>query len=93
MRYSNVILTDDNFDDELEKVCDFAKLDLGSYNSFVEKLPIGFKLQYNDNIEEWINNYGSFSSKSSDFQQAYQKGQLAYEFWNGFMILDYEVLL
>lgn len=93
MKYSNIILTDDNFDEELEKLCDFTKINTDSYSSFVKELPDEFKLQYNDEKEEWINNIGSYPSKGSDFKQAYQRGQLAYEFENGFIVLDYEVLL
>ena len=93
MKYSNIILTDDNFDEELEKLCDFARVSTDTYNSFVEKLSNKFRLQYNNEKEEWINNVGVYPSKGSDFKQAYQRGQLAYEFVNGFIILDYEVLL
>lgn len=93
MKYSNIILTDDNFDEELEKLCDFRKINTDYYNSFVKKLSDEFLVQYNNKKEEWINNIGIYPNKGSDFKQAYQRGQLAYEFGNGFIILDYEVLL
>ena len=92
MRYSNVILTDDNFDEELEKLCDFAGISIDCYSSFVNNIE-DFILQENNEREEWIKVYGSFPNKSSNYEQAYQKGQLAYEFYNGFIIFDYEVLL
>lgn len=93
MKYSSTILTDSNFDEELENLCKFTKLSEDSYNSFIDNLDDNFKLQYNNNKEEWIKVFGSFPSKGTDFKQAYQKGQLAYEFGNGFIILDYDVLL
>ena len=92
MKYSNVILTDDNFDEELENLCEFAKVSICDYNSFVVSIE-GFKLQENNQKEEWIKIHGSFPDKGSDFKQAYQRGQLAYEFGNGFIILDYEILI
>jgi hypothetical protein len=93
MKYSNIVLTDDNFDEELEKLCDFVKINTDSYNSFVKTLSYEFIIQYNEEKEEWINNNGVYPSKGSGFKQAYQRGQLAYEYGNGFIILDYEVLL
>lgn len=92
MRYSNVILTDDNFDEELEKLCDFTGIPTDCYNSFVDNIE-GFELQENNKKEEWIKTYGSFPDKGSDYRQAHQRGQLAYEFGNGFIVFDYEVLL
>lgn len=90
--YRDVLLTDDNFDEELEKLCEFTGLDLGSYNSFVHKLDDDFSLQMNNSKEEWIH-HKTLSNKGSDFKQAIQKGQLAYEFRNGFIVLDYEEVL
>lgn len=90
--YSSIVLTDDNFDDELEKLCASIKLNLNSSNSFVDKLEEDFELQNNNGKEEWIR-CETIPNISSDCRQVYQKGQLAYEFANGFIVLDYEVLL
>lgn len=92
MAYFQVVLTDDNFDEELEKLCKYVGLPYSSYNSFAEKLDDDFSLQVNNGVEEWIKSE-VYPNKGSDFRQAYQVGQLAYEFSNGFIILDYETLL
>ena len=49
-------------------------------------------MQYNNGIEEWLR-YGGYPNKGSDFRQAYQIGQVAYEFGNGFIVLNYENIL
>ena len=90
--YSEAIVTDDNFDKELEELCELMECDPNSYNSFIEKLDDNFSLQINNGKEEWICSK-NVSNKGSDFKQAYQKGQVAYEFGNGFIVIDYEVVL
>lgn len=90
--YSQTILTDSNFDEELEKLCASVGVNPSSYNSFVDKLDDNFELQMNDGKEEWIRSR-VVPNIGSDYRQAYQKGQIAYEFGNGFIILDFEVLL
>ncbi len=92
MRYSNVILTDDNFDEEFEKLCELMGYTYESYENFVEELEEDFNMQYNNGIEEWLR-YGVYPNKGSDFRQAYQIGQVAYEFGNGFIVLNYETIL
>ena len=90
--YSQTILTDSNFDEELEKLCTSVGANQSSYNSFVDKLDDGFELQMNDGKEEWVRSR-VVPDIESDCRQAHQKGQLAYEFGNGFIVLDFEVLL
>ena len=92
MKYSNTILTDDNFDEELEKLCSKININYIEYESFFKKLPKDFTLQNNNGIDEWIS-YSINPDFSSDCKQAYQKGYLAYEFGNGFMVFNFEVVL
>lgn len=63
-----------------------------SYNTFVDELDNNFSLQINKGKEEWIKSE-VFANKGSDFKQSFQIGQLAYQFANGFMLFDYEVIL
>lgn len=91
MKYSNVILTDDNFDTELEKLSEI--IHFNNYDSFVDKLDDKFKCQTHPlGFEEWIT-YITYPSMGADCKQAYQKGELAYQFSNGFIVLNYETLL
>ena len=92
MKYSNTILTDDNFDEELEKLCSKININYIEYESFFKKLPKYFTLQNNNGIDEWIS-YSINPDFSSDCKQAYQKGYLAYEFGNDFMVFNFEVVL
>ena len=93
MRYSNVFLTDTNFDDELEKLSEIVGIHFNNYDSFVESLDNKFMCQTHTlGFEEWIIS-GVYPSVGSDYKQAYQKGKLAYEFANGFIIFDFEILL
>jgi hypothetical protein len=93
MKYSEVILTDDNFDTELEKLSEIVGIHFNNYDNFVEKLNNNFKRQTHPlGFEEWIT-YSIYPSIGSDCSQAYQKGKLAYQFGNGFIILDFEILL
>jgi len=93
MKYSNVILNDDNFDEEFEHLCEIVKLPYSSYENFIDKLPNHYTKQIHSNgFDEWIC-CKTIPNKGSDFKQAYQVGTLAYEFKNGFIILNFETLL
>lgn len=92
MKYSNLILTDDNFDEELEKLCKKINISNTQYDSFESKLTKDFYKQNNEGVEEWIS-YGVFPKVCCGCIQAYQKGYLAYEFGNGFIIFNFETVL
>jgi hypothetical protein len=93
MKYSNEILTDNNFDKELETLCDTIGIHHNNYDNFVASLPDGYTKQiHTHGFEEWVNGK-TLPNKGSDFKQAYQVGQLAYEFGNGFILLNFETLL
>jgi hypothetical protein len=91
-RYSNVIITDDNFDEELEKLCDVIDMPYGRYETFTEKLDDGFTKQKNEHgFDEWIKS--SIVNRSAGISEATQTGQLAYEFGNGFVVLNFETII
>lgn len=93
MQYSEVILTDENFDIELEKLSEIIGIHFNNYDNFIERLDDKFRCQKHPlGFEEWITS-GTYPSIGSDCSQAYQKGKLAYQFGNGFIVLDFELLL
>ena len=93
MKYSNVPLTDDNFDTELDKLSEIAGIHLNSYDDFVDKLDDKFHCQTHPlGFEEWIT-CGIYPDVSSDCSQVCQKGKLAYQFGNGFIIFDFKEFL
>lgn len=93
MKYSNTILFDNNFDKELELLCDTVGIPYSNYENFAATLPDGYIKQTNTNgFEEWIN-CKTVPDKGSDFKQARQVGTLAYEFGNGFIVLSFETIL
>lgn len=84
--YSNIILTDDNFDENLEMICDTMGVSQECYESFESTLDDSFTFQYNNNIKEWISSNGCISSKCG--LKATQSYKIAYEFANGFMVFN-----
>lgn len=93
MKYSNVSLNDDNFDKELECLCLIIGCSYNNYENFVTTLSNDYIKQTHVNgFEEWICSK-TIPNKGSDFKQAFQVGTLAYEFGNGFIILNFETIL
>jgi len=93
MKYSESIITDDNFDCELEKLSETVGIHFNNYNSFVEKLDDKFRCQTHPlGFDEWLT-YKTYPSIGSNCRQARQSGKLAYEFGNGFMVLEFDILL
>lgn len=93
MKYSNKILSDDNFDDEVEKLAEIIGIPHTNYDCFLEKLDNGFEVQNHDlGFEEWIN-YQTIPGVGGGCLQAYQTGKLAYEFANGFIVMNFETIL
>lgn len=90
IKYSNVILSDDNFDEELEKLCDSLKVPYDRYLDFVEKLDNTYSKQNNSlGFEEWVNQKVKphYNPMGNVYPHIY--GKLAYEFANGFIVLYY----
>lgn len=91
MKYSNTILTDDNFDEEIEKLASVIGIPFVNYEGFVDTLTPSYKCQIHEKgFEEWAM---CVTCPSVGTAEAYQKGYLAYEFGNGFVIFNFEVLL
>lgn len=94
MKYSETILTDDNFDDELEKLLNVIGKCGKEYDGFVDKLDDSFKKQENElGFEEWIKTtkglHMDISAMHAGVSQACKEGKIAYEFGNGFIILNF----
>lgn len=94
MKYSETILTDDNFDDELEKLLNTIGECGIEWDTFVDKLDDSFEKQENDlGFEEWIKTtkglHMDISAMHAGISQACKEGKIAYEFGNGFIILNF----
>ena len=92
MKYSNKILTDDNFDEEIEKLSDIIGFHHDNFDDFVKTIEGFEKQQHNNGFDEFIKSK-IIPNKASDFKQASQKGKAAYEFGNGFILFNFEVVL
>lgn len=75
MRYSHTFLSDDNFDEEVEKLADLVGISYTDYSCFAEKLDDTFRNQENGlGFEEWIRSC-TYPSMTDDGEAiAYQKG-------------------
>lgn len=91
-KYSDIDLTDDNFDEEYEKLIESFDI-RGTFNSFVKELPSSFVKQENNGVEEWISSSNLKNDFSSSINQCIHSCMLAYEFKNGFLIIDFEEVL
>lgn len=82
MKYSENIITDENMDEEIEKLQDYKSNEytMFGYSEFREDgLPAGFDMHVNDDgIEEWT---------EQKIHEGYTEGRLAFEFANGFLIM------
>lgn len=86
-RYSNVVISDDNYDDEYEKICDMMNIPYGSMHNFVETLSDRFMEQDSDygNFKEWIDSSVE-PNFAIDCSSPIVNAKIAFEFSNGFMI-------
>lgn len=85
-KYSDLILTDDNFDENMEKLADENGYNYSDYIDFVKELPEGFSKQINENgYEEWIL-MKVYPDHSWDCIFPIIQTILAYEFANGFIL-------
>ena len=99
MRYSKAIIDDYNFDEEHEKLCDLIGISHTNDVDVYKVLPSGFMEQEasGENGEplgfsEWVMSKTA-PNKGSDFRQALQVGEVAYQFGNIFLSKHYEVVL
>lgn len=97
MKYSEVILTDDNFDEEFEKLQEVhgSQLQPDDEWFWVEKQLEGFTPQENPKgFTEYVqSSVNASDSIGSDFKQAYMRGMVGYEFGNSFVYLPFFELL
>lgn len=86
MKYSDVILTDENFDEEVEKLAEIIGLHHTQYEDFVTKLDDKFKCQEHDlGFEEWVKQIVK-PNFAIDCAAPIFESWKAYEFGNGFVI-------
>ena len=87
-RYSDVIITDDNMDEEFEKLAKKIGVPFSRYEGFVEKLDERFVCQESNlGFEEWILTESHFTPGNESSSLKYL---LAYEFGNGFVVVRSE---
>lgn len=86
MKYSNAIITDDNSDEEMEKLADQNEYGYNQFLGFYSNLDNKFTLQQNSKgYEEWVY-MRVLPNHSIDCVAPIVEYLLAYEFENGFMI-------
>lgn len=77
----NIIITDDNFDEEFERICDEKGYSYGCGVEFVESLPEGFTKSDNICVKVIIE-----PNIAIDCSSAIENYKIAFQFANGFMI-------
>ena len=93
MKYSNKILTDENFDEELEILSEKIGIHHNNYSGFIKNLDSTWSRQKNNlGFCEYVKSE-TFPNVSGDCKQAINKGQLAYKFSNGFIVFNFETIL
>lgn len=81
-----MIITDDNFDENMEKLADENGFQYGQFIKFIEDLSNDFIQQINKNgYEEWIS-VKTYPNYSIDCASPIIICTFAYEFANGFMV-------
>lgn len=90
MNRKNIIITDNNYDEEWEKLCDIQEWTYGKNNQFVEQLPKGFSENTNkENADDYDYSKVTFEPNIAiDAASAIETYQMAWEFKNGFMIVS-----
>lgn len=88
-KYSNIIITDDNEDEESEKLADQNGFKYSQYIGFEKHLTEDFSEQENKNgYMEWVSQR-TLPNHSIDCAAPIIECILAYEFGNGFMLFGY----
>lgn len=83
-----ILITDENFDEQFEKICDQNGWPYGISAEFTDKLPEGFLKQWDTTgQEEWCR-CAILPNQSAGCTSAIEVYSMAYEFANGFMILQ-----
>jgi len=86
MKYSNIIITNDNSDEEMERLADQNEYMYSQFIKFASSLDEGFTIQQNKHgYDEWVNQK-VLPNHSIDCVAPIFEAILAYEFGNGFML-------
>lgn len=87
-KYSDLIITDDIFDENMEKLADENNFAYGQFLDFVQKLPenLKFNKQENKNGYEEFVCVRTLPNHSIDCASHIEQTIFAYEFGNGFML-------
>lgn len=86
IRYSDLVIIDSNFDENMEKLADENDFRYNQFINFLKELPKDFKKQNGKNgYEEWVS-AKTYPNYSIDCVSPIIISTVAYEFANGFMI-------
>lgn len=86
IRYSDLVIIDSNFDENMEKLADENDFRYNQFINFLKELPKDFKKQNGKNgYEEWVS-VKTYPNHSIDCASPIIISTVAYEFANGFMI-------
>jgi hypothetical protein len=100
MKYSELELTDENFDEEYEKLTDLiGNLNSDEYDVY-DALPEGFCKQESEfenrkkrGFDEWVRQGGTMPDTKGNIQgnvpQVFVSGEIAFEFKNKFLSLHF----
>ena len=81
-----MIITDDNFDENMEKLADENGFQYNQFIKFLKELPKDFTKQINKSgYEEWVS-VKTYPNHSIDCASPIVVSTVAYEFANGFMV-------
>ena len=85
-RYSDLVITDEIFDESMEKLAEETGFSHIQFLEFVKELSKGFTKQENENgYEEWVS-VKTYPNHCIDCVAATEVSVVAYEFANGFML-------
>lgn len=92
MRYSKTVLTDENFDEEMEKLAEIIGISFTRFKNFVKELDSSYRVRTHYlGFGEWV--CVKIINQNPGISEAYEDIHLAYEFGNGFIIFHAVTLL
>lgn len=96
--FSNVKLSDDNFNDECDKLCETLSLNYGAINGTVDSLPDGFLEypatdMYGNNLEFAVHiNSRSSPNIGGSHLGPRISGTSAYQFGDCYVLIDFDTI-